>query len=151
MSANEILDEQVVQQKDDFVSKRHWARGGKRFTNYIIDLIIVYFLTAICGVLYAINIEEIEISRLLSYAIGAFVIIIYYCIFEGLFGRSIGKMITKTRVVNKDFSKPMFLDIFVRSVCRLIPFEQFSFLGEEYRGWHDSISDTYVVEEKFIG
>jgi uncharacterized RDD family membrane protein YckC len=28
----------------------------------------------------------------------------------------------------------------------LIPFEQFSFFGEDGKGWHDSISKTYVVD-----
>ncbi len=36
----------------------------------------------------------------------------------------------------------------IRSFSRLIPFEAFSFLGTPCRGWHDSISKNYVVDNK---
>lgn len=48
----------------------------------------------------------------------------------------------------KNGEKPSFSVIFKRTLCRLIPFDGFSFLGS--RGWHDSISDTYVVEKKSL-
>ena len=60
----------------------------------------------------------------------------------------LGKFVTGTMVLMEDGSKPTFKDIFIRSLCRLIPFEAFSFLGAEGRGWHDSMSDTYVVDVK---
>ena len=49
-------------------------------------------------------------------------------------------------VVLEDGTKPTTSDIVIRSLCRFIPFEAFSFLGDEGRGWHDSLSDTYVVD-----
>ena len=73
-------------------------------------------------------------------------LLIYYTTIETLTGRSLGKFITKTKVVIYDGSKPTFNEILVRSLCRLIPLEHFSFLGEDGNGWHDSISKTYVVD-----
>jgi type II secretory pathway pseudopilin PulG len=49
-------------------------------------------------------------------------------------------------VVNLDGTKPSFLRIVGRSLCRDIPFEVLSFLFGEYPyGWHDRISKTMVV------
>ena len=50
-------------------------------------------------------------------------------------------------MVLKDGSNPGIGDIFIRSVCGEIPFDALSFLGDQGRGWHDSISETYVVDE----
>jgi uncharacterized RDD family membrane protein YckC len=49
-------------------------------------------------------------------------------------------------VVLHDGSKPEFTDILKRTLSRILPFEQFSFIGKESTGWHDSISKTYVVD-----
>ena len=64
--------------------------------------------------------------------------ILYYMITEGLSGRSLGKLITKTKVINMENEKPSFINILGRTMCRFIPFEAFSFLGDG-KGWHDSI------------
>jgi uncharacterized RDD family membrane protein YckC len=48
----------------------------------------------------------------------------------------------------EDGSKPDFGTTLKRTLCRIIPFEQFSFLGSQSRGWHDSICGTYVVNKK---
>ena len=68
----------------------------------------------------------------------------YYMFFEGIWGRSPGKWIFGTAVVNEDGLKPSFGAIALRTICRFIPFEPFSFFGE--RGWHDKISNTYVIK-----
>ena len=47
----------------------------------------------------------------------------------------------------KDGSKPSGKVIFRRTISRLIPFEFFTFLGANSRGWHDTISGTYVVNK----
>jgi len=70
---------------------------------------------------------------------------LYYFIWEALTGRTLGKLISGTIVVNENGEKPTASEIFIRTICRFIPFEYFSFLGE--RGWHDSISKTYVVKK----
>jgi uncharacterized RDD family membrane protein YckC len=50
-------------------------------------------------------------------------------------------------VVNEDGSTIDLGTALRRTLCRVIPFEQFSFLGSSTRGWHDSIPDTYVVQK----
>lgn len=136
------------------------ASKGKRFTNFIIDYAMQIVLGFIFGIVLALIAEltnSITIydwllseSKLSDYVFGIIILIIYYNIIEILTGRSIGKYITKTKVVMEDGSKPKFTDILLRTVCRIIPFEAFSFFGEEARGWHDSLSKTYVVDvDKF--
>jgi uncharacterized RDD family membrane protein YckC len=51
-------------------------------------------------------------------------------------------------VVKKDGSKPDIKTLVIRTLCRFIPFEPFSFLGATPRGWHDTYSDTYVIKKK---
>jgi uncharacterized RDD family membrane protein YckC len=67
-----------------------------------------------------------------------------------LFGRSFGKLITGTVVVNKNGLRPTFESILIRTFCRLIPFDGLSFLGKSGRIWHDSLSKTYVVNRKAL-
>ena len=42
--------------------------------------------------------------------------------------------------------KPTNQAIVKRSLSRMIPFDALSFLGTNGKGWHDSISNTYVVD-----
>lgn len=139
-----ILDEKLL------------ASNGSRFINYILDIIaililifVVSFFTALLSsflgwnsLLYWLgNLSDLE-GQLVFLAFSVF----YYSLFEGFFGRSFGKFVTGTIVVDENGEKPSFGTIFKRSLCRLIPFDGLSFFGS--RGWHDSISDTYVVNKK---
>ena len=67
---------------------------------------------------------------------------LYYFIFELTNGQTIGKMITKTRVVNiGSGKKPNFLRILIRTVSRLIPIDFLSYLFS-VNGIHDILSKT---------
>lgn len=76
-------------------------------------------------------------------------ILIYYPISEILFGSSPGKFLTESRVVNSKAESPSSSTIFLRTLCRNIPFDALSFFNK--RGWHDLFSETYVVKEKRTG
>ncbi|WP_281637163.1 RDD family protein [Flavobacterium marginilacus] len=141
-----ILDEKLL------------VSGGKRFLNYILDLsfyvifiVFLAFITAVIATLLGLTNVLLwmqNISDLQSNIIAVIVMIIYYVLTEGILGRSLAKFITGTIVVDENGEKPSFGIFFQRTLCRLIPFEAFSFLGNSGRGWHDSISDTYVVDKK---
>lgn len=131
------------------------ASQGKRFANYILDIIFFYIFSFVVGVLLAV-ISTITSTSLLSfldednklknYAFGFVIMMTYFLIFEGITGRSLAKYITKTKVVDERGQKPDFGTIFIRTLCRFIPFEVFSFLSSDATGWHDTISKTRVVE-----
>jgi uncharacterized RDD family membrane protein YckC len=72
-------------------------------------------------------------------------VLLYYTICEFIFGRTIGKMFTKTKVVTEKGLKPDFAQCVQRSLCRLVLLEAFSFIPEYPVGWHDKWSKTRVV------
>lgn len=134
------------------------ATQGQRFTNYIIDficmMIFIVVFSFILGIVLALVAPSSlyifeQDNKLLEYAIGFVAGTIYYATLEGISGQSIGKVITRTKVVTETGEKPDFGTILLRSVCRYIPFEAFSFLGSDPIGWHDSISKTRVVPTDF--
>lgn len=132
------------------------ASKGGRFLNYFLDVVFSLFLIFLIGVVVAFlatlfgwsevlyrmsNMTDLE-GQIVFVVIRLF----YYVLTEGFLGRSFAKFITGTVVVDENGRKPSFGIIFKRSFCRIIPFDGLSFLGD--RGWHDSISDTYVVNKK---
>ncbi len=131
------------------------ASRGKRFANYIIDLIGFVIFSFIVGIVLGVllvalfpeNTGWLETENsIMEYLFGAIVGIIYYGLQEHLTGRTIAKYITKTKVVMEDGSKPELKAILIRSASRFIPFEAFSFLFGEPSGLHDKISKTRVVD-----
>jgi uncharacterized RDD family membrane protein YckC len=71
----------------------------------------------------------------------------YYIVLEAAFGWTIAKLITGTRVVRIDGTKPTFPQALGRTFARFIPFEPFSVLFSDSKlGWHDSLSNTRVVK-----
>ena len=61
-------------------------------------------------------------------------------------GRSLGKLLTGTKVVKTDGSVLTTGDLLKRNFSRAVPFDQLTFLGDD--GWHDRWSDTRVVRVK---
>lgn len=130
------------------------ASVGNRFVNFIIDLVLFYaieyvigymlgfVLSILGGTTLALSIAHNKLEMLLFNCV---VFFCYYTVLEGTAGRTLGKLITKTKVVMEDGSKPDLKSVAIRSVSRLIPFEAFSFLGSNI-GWHDSLSNTRVVK-----
>jgi uncharacterized RDD family membrane protein YckC len=70
----------------------------------------------------------------------------YYVILESLFGATLAKLITGTRVMRLDGRRPNVGQIIARTLARYLPFEPLSvvFAGL-HQGWHDSLSGTRVV------
>lgn len=117
------------------------ASKGQRFANLLIDGIIVgvaqNILVAVLGVGM---IESIGLSLIINFA--------YYTAMEGYGGgRTIGKMVTGTRVVSTNGEPLTPGRIMLRTVCRWVPFEPFSMLFGD-APWHDTWTDTAVVKGK---
>lgn len=137
-----------VTKSQSFDSKFKPASQGKRFLNFIIDIfgyLAFCYLSGITlgmfGLAYLLeNTQESILSGIL--------LISYYLIFEGIWGKTPAKYLTKTKVITKEGYKPDFGTILVRTLCRYIPFDNFSFLSSNPVGWHDSISKTLVVDER---
>lgn len=136
------------------------ASQGQRLANYFIDLLVQYGLLFGFGFVFAAIAMFLgynglldwlaNIDKITEYLMGLVMLILYYSFFEILFARSVAKYVTKTMVVMADGSKPSAGTIMRRTLCRLIPLNHFSFLGAPSRGWHDSISDTFVVKKDVL-
>ncbi|UTW64513.1 RDD family protein [bacterium SCSIO 12741] len=143
--AEHILDEHLSS-GNSHVTPEQFATRGQRFANYIIDLIaILVILFAVAFVLGALRIIDGKNEAAINVMVYS-IMYLYYAIFEALTGKTIGKIVTQTQVVKEDGSRPDFMNILGRSLCRFIPFEHFSFFASSGRGWHDTISKTYVVD-----
>lgn len=122
------------------------ANAGLRFANRFIDsLVILYFLyfQVIQGRL--LTSQPFSSDYLSLIVIEFSLLIVYYLLLEGIFNTTAGKCATNTIIVNENGERPGFGQILGRTFARLIPFDAFSFLGSTPRGWHDSLSGTYVV------
>jgi uncharacterized RDD family membrane protein YckC len=112
-----------------------------RLTNFLLDsciffILLVLFILAFKNVL---AIEEIKWISIVLY-------FLYYFLFEYFFLQSIGKMITKSRVVSSTKShKLFFIRLLVRTLMRFIPIDIISYIFT-FRGLHDLVSSTSVVK-----
>lgn len=143
-----ILDSQFADHDEVKLIK---ASKGKRFTNYLIDYIfIMIFIVIMFFCLDAFGIVSfMEEDTILDRLIGMLFYAIGYCIMEGgLKGKTPGKFVTKTRTVTKTGELPDMNTFIKRSFSRIVPFEAFSFLGDDLVGWHDKWTDTIVIDER---
>lgn len=131
------------------------ASKGKRFANFLLDLLfsiififIISFAIAVIFMALSGSIPSflVEDSKLIDYLLGFIIGMIYYCGLEATTGRTIAKYITRTKVVNEKGERPDFKSILIRSLCRYIPFEPFTFFGSDNSGMHDRVSNTRVID-----
>jgi len=142
-----IEDLQTVQSSQVVSQPMELATSGQRFANYLLDVIIIYVSAFVAGVvLYIVGLGDV-IDRIDDTLLGIILVLLYYVPQESLFGWTLGKLITGTRIVKEDGSPISLGQGLGRSLCRFIPFEAFSFLGGNGKpvGWHDSITKTRVI------
>lgn len=134
------------------------ATVGQRFANFIIDIIVFYIVVAAVsvvvfaiaeanGVYIAYFYEDTNI--IMDRLLGTLFLVILYTLVEGITkGRSVGKYITKTKVIREDGAPLSFRDFLMRSLSRAVPFEPFSAFGGY--PWHDKWTNTRVVKTNKI-
>ncbi len=111
----------------------------KRVINVIIDFIIIGVIVQIL-VMFGLGYTLTQLAYIVT-------IFGYYTIMEAKFGKTVGKFVTKTKVVMEDGSEPTQKDYALRSVCRLIPLEGLFVLFNNGKALHDSLTKTRVVSE----
>ncbi|MBI3898532.1 MAG: RDD family protein [Gammaproteobacteria bacterium] len=125
------------------------AGRGRRFLNLIIDYLFYFLLAILLGVIVSLIWGEAGvkvITDIPDLVLGVGIFLLYYVPLEATYGRTVGKWITGTKVVNQNGGKPSVGQIIGRTICRFIPFEPFSFFTSDIRGWHDRVPRTYVVK-----
>jgi uncharacterized RDD family membrane protein YckC len=152
METNASLSETIL--PEDMLVR---ASTGKRFANYIIDIIFFYILVFILGIVMAFvtpsSLEGLdESTSASSLMLNLLSIVLLVLMFGGLEallkGKTIGKLITGTRAVNLDGSPISAGQAFGRALSRLVPFEPFSAFGNPCNPWHDRWTDTMVIDER---
>lgn len=135
------------------------ASLAQRFVNWLIDMIVQTILLLILFTIIVTIAHSYGNKTLASYLLlnpigqftfGAIIRLIYYIFLETLTARTLGKVITQTIVVDENGNPPTHEVILIRSLCRLIPFYEVSFFGIPPRGWHDSLSKTFVVDKRML-
>lgn len=146
---NEILDLPYDQPQEE--PELDIADGGRRFANYLIDRILSQVLAGGSIVLFESSPKPFEDQGtvdVMGFILIYLMIFAYYTLLEGAFnGKTIGKFITRTRAVQEDGSPLTWERAALRSLCRLIPFDAFSFMFSDI-GWHDKLSKTRVVNSR---
>ena len=119
-----------------------------RLLNFAIDFIVIFILFSLIVPVVETFLPLVNRTELSIYRIGSliFFIALYYIPFEYKTQKTLGKIITKTKVVTFEGNKPELVDIINRTFCRLIPFDRFSFLYSR-NGFHDAISRTKVIKD----
>lgn len=135
----------------DIVSAAEGEPAGRwlRLVNFVVDYLCFVGLAFIIGVIVAIVGGDAGLEAMKSIpdlVFGVALMSVYYIVLEGAFGRTLGKIVTGTRVVGQDGRKPPLRKIVGRSLLRFVPFEALSFFGPIDRGWHDRLSGTRVIK-----
>ncbi len=133
-----------------------YASAGQRFLNCIIDVIAFYIVMMILGVILGLAAFATTETggRMSGGGIQLFflflyfaVIILYYSLLEGSNGKTLGKLITKTKVVTEAGEPISYGKAFIRTLIRFVPFEFLSgFSGTTM--WHDQWTKTMLVKDK---
>ena len=128
-----------------------WAR----FFNFLIDMGLYYLVSylVLIPLAYAVCNDSQPASFWLSLLLGYSYLFLYYLVLETLFQKTLGKLITGTKVIMLDGSKPDVRTVALRSLIRLIPWEAISiYTGKEpdKKGtwWHDRWTSTRVIKNK---
>jgi len=144
---NEIVEKLTVEKYTQHKIDEKLVPSSTRLVHSFVDLItliILYFILAsIVMLLFDLEQNKSTLPLLLLMILSFF---INYAVMEHLFQKTVGKFITKTKVVTLNGDKPSVNDILIRTLCRLIPFDRLSFLFTK-SGFHDKISHTTVVKD----
>lgn len=127
-----------TKQKENKLTNRttNAVSKGTRFANYMLDFLFLIAFNFLFGIILGsiialISPETLSIFEeeniLLDYLLGFISGIIYFTTLEAPTGRTIEKLITRTKVVAENGEKANFHAILIRSLCRYIPFKAFPF------------------------
>ena len=150
---NEIHKEEIAIENRKKTQKRkdvlkNIASSTLRSFNFIIDIVAIFLIYV--SIIYIIQkLFKIISTREILFVnrtTALVVFILYFILTENMFQKTLGKVVTKTKVVNLDGEKPNFVEITVRTFSRLIPFDSISYLYC-ISGFHDKLSKTIVIKD----
>ena len=151
---------ETTETSEDLLSIENYyerADAGKRLLNYIIDLVFFYAIAFGIGIVLALvspsTLEGIGESTDGFNIVDRLFTIFFYAMYMGTMeaifkGKSLGKLLTRTRAVTLDGSPISTGTAFLRGLSRAVPFCAFSAFGNPPNPWQDRWTDTMVIDEK---
>jgi uncharacterized RDD family membrane protein YckC len=131
------------------------ASQNRRFLNLIIDNVVLQVFSYAAGMALGtffvvanggrFGPDDKATLQVMGFFLGLVIAYLYFFLLEAVCQKTIGKMLTGTKVVTMDGGRPSVGQFLGRAAARFIPFEAFSFLTKEPRGWHDSLTGTRVI------
>ena len=117
------------------------ATQDDRSENFRIDFLISSTIAIFITILTYDNL----IFGILTFYIVRFM---YYFSLEMIFGQTISKLQTQTKVVNKKGEKPSVLNLLIRNASRF--WSLLSGITDYERAIHDKLSDTFVIKDRSL-
>ena len=112
-----------------------------RLVNFLIDTLFFFLILLIFLLAFDkyIELKDIKWIAIIMY-------FLYYFLFEYILGQTIGKIITKSKVISNSGNKNYyFFRIFGRTLMRFIFFDCLTFLFLS-KGLHDYVSQTTITK-----
>ena len=144
----EVTEKVAVEKQKLETVENNSVSSSIRFVNFLIDFVVIFIFYGVVVPNFEQFLTLTSKAELIIYRIGTLILFfaIYYIPFEYKYQKTLGKIITKTKVVNFEGEEPELGDIVNRTFCRLIPFDRFSFFFTR-NGFHDAISKTKVIKD----
>lgn len=150
MNTNPTSQDQPMAPVHAVATSPIFASDKQRLANYLLDRVVIF---ALFFAIIVITHEYYPMTDAMETYVGfGFILVypLYMIVCESIWQRTLGKLASKTKVVDMQGNKPGFWKIVGRTAARYIPFEVFSFLGGRHPvGWHDSLSGTRVVPSDY--
>lgn len=126
---------------------------GKRILGGIIDIIILVIFAIICSLLFGTNVNGTYTVTGIPAFVEFLVVILYYIVLDATTGKTIGKYIVKTKVVNAQGGKISWGQSIGRNLMRIID-GLFIYLvaviaiaaSKDKQRLGDMVAKTYVVK-----
>lgn len=118
-----------------------------RLLHFIIDSMAWLTLYLLIGYLldqYLVRFNSYYANYIYSITLAFLVYLLYYCLLEYYFQKTLGKLVTRTQVVSLNHDYIPFWVILKRNLFRCIPIDIFFYLFSR-NGLHDRLSNTQVV------
>jgi uncharacterized RDD family membrane protein YckC len=118
---------------------------GTRVLNFIVDTSIISALSFAVFKIWMFYVVYWNYTYVGPLWFFAGILFVYYFFFESIWGRTPGKWLSYSKVVDKKGLKPGFVKVFLRSIVRLTVIDCF-FIPFLDKTLHDYVSTTEVVE-----
>jgi uncharacterized RDD family membrane protein YckC len=128
------------------------APRWRRLANLLVDFVGITLTSMLFGLILgaAGRVLHFNAAQYTGQLFGCIVVFLYYLASETLFGQTLGKLVTGTRVVTESGGPPAFWQILARSIYRLVPLEPLSLFNRHSIAWHDRWSKTRVVRTRGV-